>query len=327
MAKNFSELIKSEYTDCDLCGSTNHELIYSKVDHVTGLEFHVVKCECGMVFVNPMPFEECARLLYPSDYLNEKPYLGSLFKNMLRLLPRLPEGDRRLLDVGCGTGHFIRYAAKAGWDAEGVDFEDWGSSEGGTKIRLGNFPSMDIPEQYYSVITSWAVLEHVRRPSLFFEKIGKLLHKNGTFIFTVPNVEAPGMRLSCDEDVPRHLWLFTPSTVKAYLCKYGMELETIFHNGKIYRSYPFGLVRYGWHVSIKRADPLCSVYQNKSVALLRNRSMTVHFGNWIQEVMSSLSLWDIAVDGVDLAVGIMLANVSKLIRNYGVITVVARRKS
>ncbi len=326
MANNLGQLINSEYMACDLCGSTNHELIYSKIDHVTGLEFHVVKCVCGMVFVNPMPYEECIPFLYPPDYLNEKPYLDSLFENMAQLLPQLSGGERRLLDVGCGTGHFIRCAAKGGWDAEGVDFADWGSSKGDIKIRLGNFLLMDMREQYYNVITSWAVLEHVRRPSIFFEKIGKLLSKDGTFIFTVPNVESPGMKLSCDEDVPRHLWLFTPSAVKVYLRKYGMELDAIFHNGKIYRSYPFGLVRYGWNVLIKKDEPKCSVYQNKSVALLRNRSVSVHFGAWIRDVVRSLSAWDIVVDGMDLMLGIVLANVSKLMKNYGVITVIARKK-
>ena len=55
--------------------------------------------------------------------------------------------------------------------------------------------------------------------------------------------------------------------------------------------------------------------------------MSVHVGDWIREVLSSLSLWDITVDSLDLALGIALANVSKLIRNYGVITVVRAKKS
>lgn len=317
--------IKSEYVACDLCGAMDHDLIYSKIDHVTGLEFHVVECKCGMVFVNPMPCEEYIPKLYPSDYLNEKPYLGSLFENMARLLPPPEEKEQHLLDVGCGTGHFLKYATQAGWDAEGVDFADWGSSKSNVKIHLGNFPSMDMPEEYYDVITAWAVLEHVRYPSLFFEKIGKLLTKNGVFIFTVPNVESPGMKLSCDEDVPRHLWLFKPATVKAYLQKYGMELKTVFHNGKIYRSYPFGLLRYTWNVLIKKNEPRCSIYQNKSVSLLRNRSVNVHFGNWIHEVLSTLSMWDMIVDGLDLALGVVLANVSKMMKNYGVITVIAKK--
>ncbi|MFA6222850.1 MAG: class I SAM-dependent methyltransferase [Desulfomonilaceae bacterium] len=326
MTRAFNELIKMEYTPCDLCGSMNHEIIYSKIDHVTGLEFHVVECECGMVFVNPMPSEECTRLLYPSDYLTEKPFLGSLFREMIRLLPPMQEGSRRLLDVGCGTGHFIKFASQVGWDAEGVDFADWGSSKNDVKIRLGNFPSMDYPGESYNVITSWAVLEHVRYPSLFFQKIGKLLDKDGAFIFTVPNVSAPGMKLSCDEDVPRHLWLFTPSTTKDYLLKYGMRVETILHNGKVYRSYPFGLLRYGWHVLFEKKDPVCSVYQNKSVALLRNRSVSVHYGDWVRDVLRTVSPLDIVVDGLDLGLGLMLANLSKWTKNYGVITVIARKQ-
>ena len=319
------ESIKSEYVACDLCGAVDHEVLYSKIDSVTNWTFNVVGCSCGMVFVNPMPDEQSIPLLYRQDYHFEKPLLDSLYKKMIEFLPPSNENSR-LLDVGCGTGDFIKHAEQVGWDAEGVDLINWGQTYGGLKIRIGDLACMDIPEESYDVVTAWAVLEHVRNPSLFFNKISTLMKKDGYFIFTVPNVAAPGIRHSCHEDVPRHLWLFTPGTVEAYLDKNGMKIRSIFHDGKIYRSYPFGLLRYTWHQLIGRKELNCSVYENMSVALLQNRSIGVHFKRWITEVFENVPTGQIALDCLDIALGIIIATYSKIVRNYGVITVVATKE-
>lgn len=204
--------IKSEFVRCDLCGSEDHEIVYAKIDPVTKWEFYLVRCSCGMAFVNPMPLGESLKLLYPGHYLDEKPGLDSLYQKMISILESVNVGNR-LLDIGCGSGEFIRYANERGWDAHGVDFVDWATDKNNLKIRVGHLPSMSIPESSFDVVTAWAVMEHVRDPSSYFEKIGILLRKQGKFVFTVPNVSSPGMIYSCDEDTPRHLWLFTPEPV------------------------------------------------------------------------------------------------------------------
>jgi SAM-dependent methyltransferase len=320
-----SESIKSEYVACDLCGAVDHEVLYSKTDSVTKWTFNVVACSCGMVFVNPMPLEQSIPLLYRQDYHFEKPLLDSLYKKMIELLPPSNENSR-LLDVGCGTGDFIKHAQEVGWNAEGVDLINWGQTYEGLKIRIGDLLCMDIPQESYDVVTAWAVLEHVKRPSLFFRKISILMKKRGYFIFTVPNVAAPGIRHSCHEDVPRHLWLFTPGAVEEYLNKNGMRIESIFHDGKIYRSYPFGLLKYAGYKLIGRKQMNCSVYENRSIALLQNRSINVHFKKWMAEVFENVPRGQIALDFFDIALGIIIATYSKMIKNYGVITVIATRQ-
>jgi 2-polyprenyl-3-methyl-5-hydroxy-6-metoxy-1,4-benzoquinol methylase len=313
-----------EYVCCDLCGSSNHKILYSKIDYVTNWEFHVVRCDCGMVFVNPMPLQEHLNLLYPHHYLDEKPLLDDLYKRMLNTVPSHVSAHR-LLDIGCGSGDFIRYANSKGWVAEGVDFANWIEKEQDIKITVGEFPLMDIRDSSFDVITAWAVMEHVRKPSQYFEKIGMLLRPNGKFIFTVPNVASPGMSYSCDEDTPRHLWLFTPNAIKEYLEKYGMKLERSIHDGSIYRAYPFGLVRRGYHSLLGRKDLSCKMYQNKSIALLKNKPIDIYFRRWINDVFGQLSLLDIGIDAIDFGLGLLVGSLAKMLRNYGVITVVASK--
>ncbi|MBI4966204.1 MAG: class I SAM-dependent methyltransferase [Desulfomonile tiedjei] len=314
-----SRSVETEYVTCDLCGSDEQTVLYSRMDPVSRAEYHLVECGCGMAFVNPMPKTESIPLLYPEDYLKDKENLEFLYSRMIKLLPG--ESGGRLLDIGCGRGDFIAQAAKKGWDVEGVDLLDWNTPHPVT-IRVGDFLQMKLPKGYYDVITAWAMLEHVRKPSAFFEKVSALLRPNGCFVFVVPNFGAPGMRHSCTEDIPRHLWLFTPQAVNAYLAKYGMAPVSVLHDDRLYTSYPFGLVRYA--LGRVRGKPTnCSRFENKSVALLRNRQVRGNLREWLGEVFRKLGPVDIAIDTLDLIVGVLVANWSKLIKNYGVITVTA----
>lgn len=314
------DTIFTEYVPCDLCGSNDQVLLYSKIDPITRKEFHLVECDCGMAFVNPMPTAASIPLLYPSDYLRDKRDLTSLYD---RMMTYLPVGGGKLLDIGCGQGDFINHAAKAGWDVEGVDLMSWGTSHA-IPIRVGDFLTMDFQEGNYDAITAWALLEHVRAPSAFFDRVSRLLKDEGLFIFVVPNFGALGMKHCCTEDIPRHLWLFTPRAVENYLGRYGMEARAVFHSDALYTAYPFGLVRYGLQKLWKRTTS-CRSYQNKSVALLRNRQVKGNARAWLAEVFRSLGPLDVALDLADLALGVLLAQASKLTRNYGVITVVAGR--
>lgn len=310
-----------EYVACDLCGSEDQTLLFSQIDWVTGREFHLVECSCGMAFVNPMPLESAIPDLYPKNYLKDKDQenMSPFYARMVSLLPNHRDGT--LLDVGCGRGDFIHYASTRGWNVQGVDALKWEGSRP-VPIRAGDFPHMDFARQRFDVITAWAVLEHVRKPSAFFEKVSSLLKDDGSFVLVVPNFSALGMRHSCAQDVPRHLHLFTPKAVERHLRRCGMKTRSILHNSALYSSYPFGLIR-ALYWRLLRNDSHCHRYDNRSVALLRHRQVRGNLRAWLNEVFASVSVKDMMIDAVDLTAGIVVANVSKILRNYGTITVTA----
>ncbi len=316
-----SNSIDTEYVSCDLCGSEEHTFLYSKWDPVTRREYNVVECSCGMAFVNPMPTVESIPSLYPPDYLKDKRDFGRLYSRMMALLPNISGG--KLLDIGCGQGDFINRASEEGWIVEGVDLITWDNHHL-LPIRIGDFLEMDLPAENYDVLTAWALLEHVRRPSAFFRKVSRLLKEDGEFIFVVPNFEAPGMRRSCTEDIPRHLWLFSPRAIDEYLRKSGMETRHVYHNSKIYSAYPFGLLRFMLFQQDNGAH--CNRYNNKSVALLRNRQIRGNLRGWLSEVVRAIGPVDLMLDAADIALGVLVAEFSKLIQNYGILTVVAAKK-
>jgi hypothetical protein len=143
--------ITSRYVPCDLCGSDDQVLLYSQIDPITRQEYHLVECQCGMAFVNPMPSDDCIGMLYPADYMQGKQLMDSRYDRMANMLPRRQGG--RLLDLGCARGDFLLRASKDGWNVEGVDLIDWKNPHG-IPVRIGDFLSMDLPERSYDAITA-----------------------------------------------------------------------------------------------------------------------------------------------------------------------------
>ncbi len=313
--------ISTEYVKCDLCGSEHQTLLFSKTDPITRQDFNLVQCSCGMAFVNPMPAEESIPALYPDDYHKDKDVDVERFR---RLLDYLPRQSGSLLDIGCGRGDFVKLAGDAGWKAEGVDLIDWKSPHE-ISLRIGDFLTMELPESHYQAVTAWAFLEHVRRPSLYFRRVSQLLSPQGRFVFLVPNIGAPGMRSSCAEDVPRHLSLFTPESISGYLNACSMEIDRIFHTDQIYTSYPFGLLR-RWIIPSARRNSSCAYRQNKSVAMLRNQRFRGNIRPWMKEVAKSVPVADIVIDLADMGLAVLIAKASKLIGNYGIVIVSAKKK-
>ena len=133
--------IVTEIVPCDLCGSDDQDLLYTRLDPITGQEYHLVECNCGMAFVNPMPTAQSIPKLYPADYLKDKQDMTSMYRRMMEFLPDSNQGT--LLDIGCGRGDFIAYAAQSGQQVEGIDLMAWDTSHD-VPIRVGDFLTMDL---------------------------------------------------------------------------------------------------------------------------------------------------------------------------------------
>ena len=150
----------------------------------------------------------------------------------------------RLLDVGCANGDFPRYMIRRGWDVEGVEVADSSKTITDFKVWRREFGALDVPDEAYDAVTAWAVLEHVHEPKRYFAKTSRVLKSGGVFVFLVTNFRSLSSWGLYREDVPRHLYFFTESTVRRYLADVGLQFVSADYSDKVYAMRPVNWFRY-----------------------------------------------------------------------------------
>ena len=113
---------------CALCGGTATSHLYTK------FELGIERCDaCGLVYANPRGAESIILARYSSEYFwngflpavgapkgrVDLRFLDYRYKTMLDSIRRYSPDGRRLIDVGCGAGLFLKAAERAGWEVGG----------------------------------------------------------------------------------------------------------------------------------------------------------------------------------------------------------------
>ncbi len=121
------------------------------------------------------------------------PWLRHEWDHVARHLPKPLPGKKRLLDVGCGNGDFLRAACSAGWDGFGIDFDQKAleiASKCGVKTQLGSLEAQQFDSCTFDVITLSNVIEHVHNPIQLLAECARVLKHGGAFWLTTPNTDS-----------------------------------------------------------------------------------------------------------------------------------------
>ncbi len=202
-------------------------------------------CGCGLIFLSPRPPFDLA----PSHHLQEgyDPFISfsqnpsitdrlyilarewsSKWKRRL-VLRQVPKGSR-VLDVGCGTGEFLK-AIHDVMICQGIEPEiqagEWGRKNYNIDIKTGDLDSVPLAPNSFEMITLWHALEHIPEALLALQKVSDALTPNGKVLIALPNIDSYDADFYGPDwvalDAPRHLWHFTPTTIKAISLQAGFS--------------------------------------------------------------------------------------------------------
>lgn len=263
--------------------------IYIRVkDHsVSQEDFElIVNDELGMLETFPQPSAATLGDYYKSeDYISHTDAKRNLFEKIyhyvkgialrkkLKLINLVSNAkhSQALLDVGCGTGDFLKVAANSGWEIAGIEPNEQARNIANKKTNNSVKSTEQLfkfKEGSFDVITLWHVLEHLPNLDEHFSIFKKLLKPDGTLIIAVPNYKSYDAQLYKEfwaaYDVPRHLWHFNQDSIKQLAIKAEIKLvKTIpmkfdaFYVSLLSEKYKSGKMNYiqgfwnGWCSNIK----------------------------------------------------------------------------
>jgi len=170
--------------------------------------FKIIDCEiCGFKHLDPIPSKEKIKEYYERQYYQEKiPKLldpqkeaKELRWSTLKYRDSLSTlngyiGDRskRLLDIGCGNGFFLKFMKENGWEVFGIEPSPK-ASEYARSLDLNVF-NITLEEftndkwfNYFDFINLKCVLEHIQNPVEVLKICKSLLKDSGMIRIEVPN--------------------------------------------------------------------------------------------------------------------------------------------
>lgn len=256
-----------ETVPCDLCGTSKHERLLEASDTQYGGAdvFNIVRCPgCRLVFTSPRPKKENIGRYYPTSY---HPYEEDTQEHESRagtLLRRLAFGQRPLrplgwvynslvyraflppettpgmvLDVGCGTGAYLREWQHLGWSVTGVEPHEQSAAHArktlGAEVHAGFIEEIALPPATFDLITMCHSLEHMYSPKRVLTQLRQALRPAGRLLLMVPNF-ASWLRMSVGArwlalQVPRHLYHFETPTLARMLNSAGFRVLRVAGTG------------------------------------------------------------------------------------------------
>ena len=212
---------------CDLCGSTDGEILYKPIG--TKRNNWVVICRnCGLLYSihdHDLPYNRDPNPSCDADWGNVRFCKGQRF-DVLR--PDMPTNVKRVLDVGSSRGHFVRWA-KENTDAEVVALEP--------DIRIASHPKSvefygeriedaDLPKDHFDFVYCCQTLEHTDSATIALQKIYDVMEMGGMLFVEVPNTpEVLGYAQNTEEYfIDKHNFHFTHGTMESYLEKVGFQI-------------------------------------------------------------------------------------------------------
>lgn len=200
--------------------------------------------EYDLLITSPKPKEDELGKYYESeDYISHTDAKRSFFEKLyhivkvyslnkkVKLISKLNNESRLVLDIGAGTGDFLNTAKNKGWKVEGVEPNTHAKELAKQKGIDLHFTTTDFEPKSFDVITMWHVLEHIPDIENQIKELKRLIKPNGYVIIAVPNFKSYDAihykSFWAAYDVPRHLWHFSKTSIQKLFQEEDFSLEKV----------------------------------------------------------------------------------------------------
>lgn len=284
-------------TECPVCSSQKIQPVLNLKDHsVSGEAFVIWECvDCSLRFTQDIPDQQHIGPYYKSEaYISHtdttKGFINTLYhqvrKFTLRSKRKLVEqtvkssaaqqASPRLLDVGAGTAAFLQEMKTAGWQVTGLEPDPDARAVAMKKFQLAlQEPAalFQLETGSLDIITLWHVLEHVHELQAYIRQFHSLLKPNGKLLIAVPNYTSADAahygEYWAAYDVPRHLYHFSPKSMRVLLERNGFRVTATrpmwfdsFYVSLLSEGYKKGAsIQNGGAASNGRSNPLAAFGQ------------------------------------------------------------------
>lgn len=244
--------------ECKVCSSdSTKKLSYTpKYGNYVLMECN----ECGLKFMlsdnydtlgDDSYWDSINRIIYstPAVLKEFKKKHNKYLEHIIKNVPR----NRKLLDVGSGSGIFLNNAKEWDFEVSGIDPSEVAVELCNEQYKLSAFCgylklNSDLPKDY-GVISAWDVIEHVENPKEFLKICHAHLIQGGILLLETPDESClmrkiinmlDGIRrvfsgnLSANIYYPSHRYYFTHKSITRLLNDVGFSKIKIFREHSIY---------------------------------------------------------------------------------------------
>jgi 2-polyprenyl-3-methyl-5-hydroxy-6-metoxy-1,4-benzoquinol methylase len=168
------------------------------------------------------------------EFENATNYFDTIYSNILP-----SDKNAKILDIGCGAGHFIYFLEKKGYkNYIGVDISsdqiEFVKKNISKKVELADaFNFLNGVKNEYDVIIGNDFIEHIKKERilLIMDLIFQALKPEGTVILKTPNMAAPFASISRYTDLTHEIG-FTEKSLSQLLNVSGLKNVKIYPSAK-----------------------------------------------------------------------------------------------
>jgi 2-polyprenyl-3-methyl-5-hydroxy-6-metoxy-1,4-benzoquinol methylase len=195
---------------CAICGSPQLTFAFAESDR--GQRFEQYRCaDCGVsqtvgdvAAVSPDYVRLTAEDLSDDHRFLQTRHKLAAFQQWQSLMQAHGKPAGRVLDIGCGVGGFLDFAASAGYEVGGFDASEVQATSARERHPLARnaicFETYraaighDVPP--IDMVTMWDVFEHIREPRPLLADIRKHLAPDGLFFLSIPGGGLNGAKVA-----------------------------------------------------------------------------------------------------------------------------------